>query len=527
MSNTSLLELLNTNAQQAFTSAGYPNATANVQPSGRPEHGDYQINGVMSAAKVAKVNPRLLAQQVVENLRMDGVVSSIGIAGPGFINLTIAPAYLSHYLDASLERGDLGLARVTPEMRQRVVIDYSSPNLAKEMHVGHLRSTIIGDALARAFRFAGHEVIAQNHVGDWGTQFGMLTAYLDDVAESGTGLDLADLEGFYRSAKKRFDDDPSFADKARDYVVKLQGGHPHVGASWKRFLDISLHHCEEIYRTLGVGLTRGDVYGESSYNDDLPIIVADLKARGLSTTSEGAQVVFLEEFANSKGEAPAYIIQKQDGGYLYSTTDLAAMRYRINELKAGRILYVVDARQQLHFQQLFVLSRLAGYCTANVRLEHVGFGVVLGDDGKPFKTRSGDTVKLSDLLAEAKVRAFDVVTGKNPDLSEKERHAIAKAVGIGAIKYFDLSKNRNTDYVFDWDSMLSFEGNTAPYLQYAYARIRSVLRRAGEWDQRAAIVVDAAAEQKLALHLVRFSDAVHTMLREAMPSCVPYSRMLV
>ncbi|MES2070086.1 MAG: arginine--tRNA ligase [Pseudomonadota bacterium] len=519
MPNSSLLKLLNHKVQNALAAAGYPEAVANVQPSGRPEHGDYQVNGVMAAAKAAKINPRLLAQQVVDKLDLDGIVTTIEIAGPGFINLTMAPAYLSHRLTEALRHGDLGLARVSQEAQQRVVIDYSSPNLAKEMHVGHLRSTIIGDALARVFRFAGHEVIAQNHVGDWGTQFGMLTAYLDDGEQSGSAsMDLADLEVFYKSAKKRFDDDQNFANRAREYVVKLQSGDPHVGASWKRFLEISMHHCEEIYRALGVGLTRADVYGESAYNDDLPVVVADLKARGLSTTSEGAQVVFLDDFANNKGEPAAYIVQKQDGGYLYSTTDLAAMRYRVGKLKADRILYVVDARQQLHFQQLFSLSRRAGYCSSDVQLEHVGFGVVLGDDGKPFKTRSGDTVKLADLLSEATSRAFDLVTAKTPDTAEPERRAIAKAVGIGAVKYFDLSKNRSTDYVFDWDSMLSFEGNTAPYLQYAYTRVRGVLRRAGEWDQTAAISIVDSAERQLALHLTRFSDAVHTVVREAMPS---------
>ncbi len=518
MPNSSLLEILTIKTQAAFAAAGYPEATPNVQPSGRPEHGDYQVNGVMAVAKASRMNPRLLAQQVVDKLNLTGIVSAVDIAGPGFINLTIAAEYLARCVNATLERGDAGLVGMSAEARQCVVIDYSSPNLAKEMHVGHLRSTIIGDALARVFRFAGHEVIAQNHVGDWGTQFGMLTAYLDDGEQTGAALDLADLEVFYKSAKKRFDDDPAFADRAREYVVKLQGGDAHVGASWKRFLEISMHHCEDIYRALGVGLTRADVHGESAYNDDLPVVVADLKTRGLSTTSEGAQVVFLDDFANNKGEPAAYIVQKQDGGYLYSTTDLAAMRYRTGVLKADRVLYVVDARQQLHFQQLFALSRRAGYCPPAVQLEHVGFGVVLGTDGKPFKTRSGDTVKLADLLTEATSRAFDLVTAKNPDTPESERRAIAKAVGIGAIKYFDLAKNRSTDYVFDWNSMLSFEGNTAPYLQYAYTRVHAVLRRAGQWDQTATVSIGDPAERQLALHLVRFADAIHTVVREAMPS---------
>ena len=402
---------------------------------------------------------------------------------------------------------------------QCVAIDYSSPNLAKEMHVGHLRSTVIGDALARVLRFVGHKVIAQNHVGDWGTQFGMLTASMDEAGpDDATNLALADLEVFYRNAKKRFDEDPAFADRARDYVVRLQGGDPRVLDLWKRFLEVSMNHCEEIYRRLNVGLTPADVHGESAYNDDLPVVVADLQAKGLAVTSAGAQVVFLDEFSGKDGEPAAYIVQKQDGGYLYSTTDLAAARYRAGTLKADRMLYVVDARQKLHFQQVFAVARKAGYVPPRVQLEHVGFGVVLGDDGKPFKTRSGDTVKLAELLAEATQRAFNLVTEKSPELPEEERRAVAQVVGIGAIKYFDLAKNRSTDYVFDWASMLSFEGNTAPYLQYAYTRIQSVLRRAGAWDVNGAVTLAEPAERQLALQLARFADAVLAVAQDALPN---------
>jgi arginyl-tRNA synthetase len=402
---------------------------------------------------------------------------------------------------------------------QCVVIDYSSPNLAKEMHVGHLRSTVIGDALARVLRFVGHKVVAQNHVGDWGTQFGMLTASMDEAGtDDASNVALADLEVFYRNAKKRFDEDPAFANRARDYVVKLQGGDPRVLELWKRFLDVSMTHCEEIYRQLNVGLTRADVHGESAYNDDLPVVVADLQAKGLAVTSDGAQVVFLSEFSGKDGEPAAYIVQKQDGGYLYSTTDLAATRYRVGTLKADRALYVVDARQKLHFQQVFSVARQAGYVPPEVQLEHVGFGVVLGDDGKPFKTRSGDTVKLAELLAEATQRAFNLVSEKSPELPEADRRAIAQVVGIGAIKYFDLARNRSTDYVFDWASMLSFEGNTAPYLQYAYTRVQSVLRRANASDVDATVSLVEPAERQLALQLARFSDAVLAVAQDALPN---------
>jgi arginyl-tRNA synthetase len=513
--NQTLLALLNSRVGAALASAGCVNAPANVQPAGRPEFGDYQANGVMTAAKARAMNPRTLAQQVVAQLDLTGIAAKVEVAGPGFINITVAPEYLAKCLFAALGRGDLA---VPLETKQRVVIDYSSPNLAKEMHVGHLRSTIIGDALARVLRFLGHEVIAQNHVGDWGTQFGMLTAYLVDAEQSGdTGIVLADLEAFYRRAKQRFDEDPEFADRSRDYVVRLQSGEPRVRELWQRFLGVSMSHCEDIYRALGVGLSRADLRGESAYNNDLDLVVADLQDRGMAVTSEGAQVVFLDEFKNKDGDPAAYIVRKRDGGYLYPTSDLAAIRYRISVLKAERIIYVVDARQSLHFRQLFAISRKAGYAPESVLLEHVEFGMVLGADGRPFKTRGGDTVKLADLLAEAVQRAFDLVTEKNLEMPEADRLVIANAVGIGAVKYSDLSKNRKSDYVFDWNSMLSFEGNTAPYLQYAYARIRSIFRRAGDWNASAPIAVAQPAERHLALQLVRYADTVHAVARDSMP----------
>jgi arginyl-tRNA synthetase len=528
MPTQTLLQLLNTRVQHALTAAGCPDATANVQPAGRPEHGDYQANGVMAAAKSRKLNPRALAQTVVDHLDLAGIVSHIEIAGPGFINMTVAPDYLARWVKHALnDQGGLAVPRVDADSAPCVVIDYSSPNLAKEMHVGHLRSTVIGDALARVLRFLGHKVVAQNHVGDWGTQFGMLTACMDEAGpDDASNLALTDLEVFYRNAKKRFDEDAEFANRARDYVVKLQGGDPRVLELWKRFLDVSMQHCEEIYRKLNVGLTLADVHGESAYNDDLPVVVADLRTRGLAVTSDGAQVVFLDEFRGKDGEPAAYIVQKQDGGYLYSTTDLAAIRYRAGTLKADRMLYVVDARQKLHFQQVFSVARQAGYVASRIQLEHVGFGVVLGDDGKPFKTRSGDTVKLAELLAEATQRAFNLVSEKSPELPEAQRRAVAQVVGIGAIKYFDLARNRNTDYVFDWASMLSFEGNTAPYLQYAYTRFKSVLRRAGEADENedenedanANVSLAEPAERQLALQLARFSDAVLAVAQDALPN---------
>ncbi|MCL2658127.1 MAG: arginine--tRNA ligase [Betaproteobacteria bacterium] len=510
-----LHQFLDTRVTAAFAAIGCTDAPALITPAARPEFGDYQANGVMGAAKARKQNPRELAQQLVTKLDLSGIASKVEIAGPGFINITLDPAFLARRAAAALVQESLG---VPYPSAQRVVIDYSSPNLAKEMHVGHLRSTIIGDALVRVLRFLGHEVIAQNHIGDWGTQFGMLTAFLVEV-EKGVDADMAlgDLEDFYRRAKQRMDDDPAFANTAREYVVKLQGGDAQVNALWRRFLEVSMHHCEAVYKTLGVGLTRADLRGESAYNAALPGIVADLQAKGLAVTSEGAQVVFLDEFKNKDGEAQAYIVRKQDGGYLYATTDLAAVRYRVDTLKAKRVLYVVDQRQGLHFQQLFTLSRKAGYADDSVALEHVGFGVMLGEDNKPFKTRSGGTVKLAELLEEAVERAFVLVSEKNPELAEETRWEIARAVGVGAVKYADLSKNRTSDYVFSWASMLAFDGNTAPYLQYAYTRAAKVLRDAGEFDANASLQLHERAEQVLALQLLRFADTLNLVARDTAP----------
>lgn len=513
--NQTPLTLLNSRVDMALADAGCADALANVQPAGRPQFGDYQANGVMTAAKVHRMDPRTLAQKVVGLLDLAGIASKVDVAGPGFINITLAPEYIEGRLQVASGRGDLA---VPLTMRQRVVIDYSSPNLAKQMHVGHLRSTIIGDALTRVLRLLGHEVVAQNHVGDWGTQFGMLTAYLLEAEQGPESCNvLADMEAVYRRAKRRFDEDPGFADRSREYVVRLQRGEPAVRALWQRFVDVSLSHCDDIYRALGSELSRADVRGESAYNDDLEVVVADLKERGISVTSEGAQVVFLNEFKNQNGDPAAYIVRKRDGGFVYATTDLAAIRYRVGRLEADHLIYVVDARQSRHFEQLFGVARKAGYAPVRTLLTHVEFGVVLGADGRPFKTRSGETIRLADLLAEAVRRAFDLVTARSPELPVDERSMIARAVGIGALKYYDLSRNRKSDYLFDWSEMLSFEGNTAPYLQYAYTRIRSVFRRAGDWDVSAPIRITQPAERHLALQLMRFADTVHAVARDLMP----------
>jgi arginyl-tRNA synthetase len=512
-------QLLDDRITAALHTLGAPDTvTAIVKPSARPEFGDYQANGVMAAAKQLKTNPRELATRLLETLDLSDVADKLEVAGPGFINIYLKNGWLSETVGRAS-------ARQPAAATQTIVVDYSGPNLAKEMHVGHLRSTIIGDAVARVLEFQGHTVIRQNHVGDWGTQFGMLIAHMVSLAANTRGVSevepqLADLETFYREAKKRFDDEPAFADAARDYVVKLQAGDAECQALWQQFIDISLHHCEAAYERLGVSLTRADVMPESAYNADLAMVVSDLQAKGLLVEDQGAQCAFLDEFKNKDGSITPIIVQKTGGGYLYATTDLAALRYRSGVLNIDRALYFTDARQALHFQQVFLLARKAGFVREAVALEHMPFGNMQGEDGKPFKTRTGGTVKLVDLLVEAEERAFSLVTDKNPELTEAERHDIARTVGIGAVKYADLSKNRNSDYIFNWETMLSFEGNTAPYLQYAYARIKSIFRRAGVDVEAisAAISLQESAERTLAMKLLQFTEATDSVAKEGLPN---------
>jgi arginyl-tRNA synthetase len=510
-----ILQLINERVQAALAAVGAPDAPASVQPASKPEFGDFQANGVMAAAKQMRVNPRELAQKVVDALDLRRIADKVEIAGPGFINIHLAPEFIGEVARQALADEHLG---VTQQAAQTVVIDYSSPNLAKEMHVGHLRSSIIGDALTRVLEFLGHKVIRQNHVGDWGTQFGMLTAMLVETHNAGGSMkDLHDLEEFYRKAKVRFDESEDFANLARDYVVRLQGGDQEVLELWKKFVAVSLEHCQAVYDKLGLKLTPDDVMGESAYNDDLPHVIEDLDKAGVLTEDDGAKCVFLEEFQDADGNPYPFIVQKKDGGYLYATTDLGAVRYRTRTLHADRLIYVVDARQSLHFSQLFSTCRKSGFAPKNVRLEHVAFGTMMGEDGKPFKTRSGGTVKLVELLDEAIERAYALVGEKNPDLPEADKRTIAHAVGIGAVKYADLSKSRMSDYIFNWESMLSFEGNTAPYLQYAYTRVQSVFRKAGNWKTDAAIKVVEPAERQLAVALAQFEDVVLTVAEGCYP----------
>ncbi len=479
-------------------------------------HGDFASNIAMMLAKPAGLKPRELAQQLIEAMPSDPSVSQVQIAGPGFLNFFQNSAALAERLDAALAEARLGVTKAGP--LQRVVVDLSSPNLAKEMHVGHLRSTIIGDAVARVLEFLGDEVIRQNHVGDWGTQFGMLLAYLEENPAAAE-TELSDLEQFYRAAKQRFDESEAFAERARELVVKLQAGDANCLGLWTRFNEISLSHCQTVYDRLNVRLTPDDVKGESAYNADLPDIVAALAGKGLLSESDGAQCVFLDEFRNAEGKPLPVIVQKAGGGYLYATTDLASMRYRSQQLKADRALYFVDQRQALHFQMAFEVARRAGFVAPDMQLEHMGFGTMNGADGRPFKTRDGGTVKLVDLLDEAEQRAYNLVKGKNPDLDEAELRHIARAVGIGAVKYADLSKHRTSDYSFNFEQMLSFDGNTAPYLLYAYTRVVSVFRRLGTGMEGlpGKIRLEAEQEQALGAKLAQFGEVLNNVGDKGVP----------
>jgi arginyl-tRNA synthetase len=513
-----LKALLTQRFTAAMRSAGIPDdCSPMLALSGKPQFGDYQANGAMGAAKRMKANPRDLAANILQHLDLEGIAEKLEIAGPGFINIHLNKSFLATSLNHT--KRDL----LASEDQQTVVIDYSSPNLAKEMHVGHLRSTIIGDALARVLEYQGHSVKRQNHMGDWGTQFGMLIAELEEHLGEGEQAELAlnDLELFYQQSKKHFDEDPDFADKARGYVVKLQSGDKHCHRLWQKFIKVSVAHSLEIYQQLNVGLLEAHIQPESAYKDSLKAVVDDLSHQGIAVDSDGAKVVFLPELADKKGNPSPMIVQKSGGGFLYATSDLAALLYRINELQANRILYFIDARQSLHMKQVFITGRKAKYVPQNVSLEHHSFGTMMGRDGRPFKTRSGGTVKLADLLVEAVQRAEKLVRDKNSALSEEQIKDVANKVGIGAVKYADLSITRTNDYIFDWESMLSFEGNTAPYLQYAYTRISSIFRKAeiNPKTLSASIDIIESQEKALALKLIQFEEVIDQVALD----CYPHS----
>jgi len=529
-----IIDILEERISAAMEAAGgLENCAAIVRPSTDPKFGDYQANGVMGLAKKLKTNPRKLAEEVVKNLDLGAICEEPEVAGPGFINLRLKPEFLAdRLLEINMHIASLGIDNTAEP--KTIVVDFSSPNIAKQMHVGHLRSTIIGDCICRILECLGHNVIRQNHIGDWGTQFGMLCALLNEKvhkASKGEGLldvskTLEDLEVFYKEAKVRYDTDEEFALTARDAVCGLHNGDTFWINEWKDIVRESRKHYLPIYRLLKVDLKEEHERGESTYNDSLPEVVADLKQKGLAVESDGAVCVFPDGFKNKEGEPLPFIIQKSDGAYLYATTDLAALRYRVNELKANTIIYVTDSRQKLHFEMLFAVAKMAGWVGDDVELSHVMFGSVLGEDGTPLKTRSGENVKLKELLDEAVERAKSVVEEKNPELSSQEKERIAKAVGIGAVKYSDYSNNRTSDYVFSFDKMLAMDGNTAPYMQYAYARIKSIERKAEdkkvsiekELENLQTLSLSEPAELDLAKYLVRYGEALQAAVTDYRPN---------
>lgn len=489
-----------------------------VRPAQNAKFGDYQANVAMSLAKTVGAKPRDVAQKIVDALEHGAWAEKLEIAGPGFVNIHLRGDFLGARTRAAANDAQLGVARA--EKPQTVVVDYSSPNVAKEMHVGHLRSTIIGDSIARTLDFLGHKVIRQNHIGDWGTQFGMLIEFMldngwDDPAKASIG----ELVTLYKSAKAKFDSDAAFADRARKRVVHLQSGDEKTLALWRVLIEQSQKHFDEVYAKLGVKLTRDDVRGESFYNPMLADTVRALEEKGITTVSDGALCVFPPGYKTKDGEPLPLIVRKSDGGYGYPATDLTAIRFRLGQLGAQRVVYVTDARQAQHFAMVFDVARMASWVPEGVRLEHVPFGMILGDDNQPFKTRSGDTVRLAELLDEAEERAAAILAEKKTDLDAATQKDVARAIGIGAIKYADLSSDRVKNYVFSWPRMLSFDGNTAPYLQNAYVRTRSLFRKmnlAGP-PANANVVVTEPAERALVLTLLQFPNAVQSVAESLEP----------
>ncbi len=495
---------------------------ADVTQSTQEQFGHYQCNSALKIGKMLGLPPRQVAEAIVSLFDRESAIEKLEIAGPGFINITLSPLYLSNLVKEILYSDRLGVPPV--KKIERIIVEFSSPNIAKELHVGHLRSTIIGESLARLFEFLGHDVLRLNHIGDWGTQFGMLIAYMQEevpeVLEGKQETDLIELMQWYRASKKRFDEDPAFKKRAQLEVVNLQGGNPQSLAAWERICAISRKNFNEIYRLLDVRITER---GESFYNSQLRPLVEDLEKKGIITLSDGAKCIFLEGFVTRDQTPLPMIVQKSDGGYNYDTTDMAAMRQRVQEEKADRIIVVTDAGQSLHFQMVAKAAERAGYLDPHkVQFDHVPFGVVLGADGKKFKTRSGETEKLIDLLQGGVDRAEQILKERLPDLPSEELDKMAEILGIDAIKYADLSCHRIKDYVFSYERMLKLEGNTAAFLLYAYVRIEGIKRKVGKEIasllKKSAIQLKHPTEITLGLHLSQFAETLDMMSRDLLPN---------
>ena len=515
-------------ATQALRTVTGSDAPAVLRPTTDARHGDYQVNGVLPLAKKSGKNPRELAEQVAAALRSEPAIASAEVAGPGFVNLRLADAWLADQLAQDVRDPRDGVPEA--ELRERVAVDFSSPNIAKQMHVGHLRSTIIGDAVVRTLRFVGHDVIGDNHLGDWGTQFGLLIVGMREFGDEAAMQSdpIVELERVYKLASERQKDDPAFAAAARAELAKLQAGDPENKAKWQRFVEVTRVELDKVYDKLDIHF---DVWqGESFYNDMLPGVVQMLRDKGIARDDEGAVCVFFQELENApaelKKQKEPFIVQKKDGAFLYSTSDVACVQYRRETQAIKRMIYVVDMRQAQHFKQLFGVIALLGW--SDVRLEHLGFGSVLGKDGKPLKTRdpSGKAITLASLLDEAEERALlRLKEGKaegKMDISEEELPKVARAVGIGAVKYADLHQNRSSDYVFDFDKMITFQGNAGPYMQYAYARVQSIFRKGGidPSTLTGRISLEAPEEKALGRVLARFGEVVHQAADTGLPHLI-------
>lgn len=524
----SILEQLRNRFSQALVAAFGSELAGHdplVVPASNPRFGDYQSNVALSLAKTLGQKPREIAQQLLQHLNLSDLCETPEIAGPGFINLTLKPAYLEAQLGAIQTDSRLGVEAAKAPKRE--IVDFSSPNIAKEMHVGHLRSTIIGDCIARILEFRGHDVLRLNHVGDWGTQFGMLIAYLreayPEALTTADALDLGDLVSLYRKAKQRFDADEEFREIARQEVVNLQAGAEDSRHAWQLLCEQSRREFQVIYDLLDVELTER---GESFYNPLLPGVVEDLEKQGLLEEDAGAKCIFLEGFTNRAGEPLPLIVQKSDGGYNYATTDLAALRYRIQQDGAERVIYVTDVGQSNHFAQVFQVAQRAGWIPEGVEVVHIPFGLVLGEDGKKLKTRSGETIRLRDLLDEAIARSHaDLETRlKEEGRSETEdfQANVAKVVGISAVKYADLSQNRTSSYTFSYDKMLALQGNTAPYMLYAYVRVQGISRKGNiNFEQLGAdakILLQQETELTVAKHILQLSEVLKEVERDLLPN---------
>lgn len=479
---------------------------------------DYQANGIISIAKNIGCSPIFLSHKIVKHIALNKVFDRIEVSGPGFINFFLEKTWIAKQLNKINSSKNFYL-NLKEKNKKKIIIDYSAPNIAKEMHIGHLRSTIIGDAIAKILIFLGHNVIKANHIGDWGIQFGMIVAFLKEKQQK--NINLSNIENIYIQAKKFFDENEDFAKKSRNYLVKLQSGNKYCLNIWKKIVDITILKNKKIYKLLNVTLKNKDIVGESFYNHMLPNVVADLKRKKIAIEHNGATVVFLDEYHNKNGKPMGVIIKKKDGGYLYSTIDIACVKYRCEALNANRILYFVDSRQSQHLMQILSIAKKANYISDKVSFEHHMFGMILNEHGKPFKTREGYNIKLSSLLKEAIHRATILINKKIPNINKKDLLKIAKCIGIGAIKYFDLSKNRINNYVFNWNSMLNFDGNTAPYIQYTYTRILSIIKKSKILNDNIifsyTIFIAEQQEKDLAIHLITFKDTLQLIEKNCMP----------